>query len=89
MPEQEPALSQLRPPAQPGAVTGFVTRFLTVTAGSGVPVAIVIDDVHRLVGADLAVLQALIERAPEGVRVVLATRRDPRCRCTGGGFPGC
>ena len=78
VPEQEPALSQLRPPAQPGAVTGFVTRFLTVTAGSGVPVAIVIDDVHRLVGADcLAVLQALIERAPEGVRVVLATRRDP------------
>lgn len=78
VPEQEPALSPLRPPTQPGAVTGYVTRFLTVTAGSGIPVAIVIDDVHRLGGADcLAVLQALIERAPEGVRVVLATRRDP------------
>ena len=78
VPEQEPALSRLRPPTQPGAVTGYVTRFLTVTAGSGIPVAIVIDDVHRLGGADcLAVLQALIERAPEGVRVVLATRRDP------------
>ena len=58
------------------AVVGRLLSDLASLEGSCV---LVIDDLHELSSADaLAQLKVLLERRPSALRVVLATRRDPR-----------
>jgi LuxR family maltose regulon positive regulatory protein len=66
--------------ATPGFDGGAVVeRLVSDLAALEVPVVLVIDDLHELSAPDaLAQLEFLLTRLPAELRVVLATRRDPR-----------
>jgi LuxR family maltose regulon positive regulatory protein len=72
---------------EPPAVTpGFsggamVEKVLSELQGTGDPLVLVIDDLHELSSpAATADLAELLARLPEGVRAIIATRRDPPLR---------
>ena len=56
----------------------IVQRLLTDLAPLAEPLWLVIDDVHELGPDALAQLELLVLRAPPGLRLILATRRDLR-----------
>ena len=56
----------------------LVARLVAEAAELEQPLVLILDDLHELSAADaLAQLTVLLERLPEPLRVVLATRRDP------------
>jgi LuxR family transcriptional regulator, maltose regulon positive regulatory protein len=59
--------------------SGIVDRVVAQLAEVDEPLVIVVDDLHELESVEaLNQFEELLERLPPGVRVVLATRRDPR-----------
>lgn len=78
-PETDP-LAGLRPPPL-GSFDGFVANFLNAAARTELPITLVLDDLHE-VGSDavLSDLDAMLEHAQSGLRLVLATRVDPPLR---------
>ncbi|MEO6125023.1 MAG: BTAD domain-containing putative transcriptional regulator [Ilumatobacteraceae bacterium] len=70
------ALHELSPEAPVN--TASIDETLDAVADNGDPIAIVIDDVHAIVGTSAeALLGSLVEFAPPNLRIVLAGRREP------------
>ena len=74
-----PALMRLAVPG--GAVELAVDQLLNGLHSHAQPLAIVLDDLHLLGGeASFRSFEHLVERLPDGVRVLAATRSDPPIR---------
>ena len=66
-------------PAPLGGHDEFLARLLEGLAGLSRPVLLILDDLHQLRSAEaMATLEQLLARAPEPLRTVLVSRRDPK-----------
>lgn len=64
-----------------GPTDSFVTVFVNTARRLRRPIVLVLDDAHLLTSAEvLEDLDAIVEHAPPGLRLVLATRVDPPLR---------
>ncbi len=73
-------LAGLRPPPL-GSFDGFIASFINAAASSQRRVTLVLDDAQELRRSDvLSDLDLLLEHAPEGLRLIFATRVDPSLR---------
>ncbi|WP_372661269.1 LuxR C-terminal-related transcriptional regulator [Amycolatopsis kentuckyensis] len=73
-------LDRLGPPS-PGRRRAFLADLDDALAGPARPVRLVLDDLQEITRPEpLAALADLVHRAPPGVRLVLATRVEPRLR---------
>lgn len=78
-PETDP-LAGLRPPPL-GSYDGFVANFLNAAARADEPVTLILDDLQEVGdGAVHRDLDAILEHAQPGLRLVVATRVDPPLR---------
>ncbi len=70
---------RLRPPDTPDAQL-LLEALLDAIEGLDPPVVVVLDDVHAIAAsaAALATLRTLVDHAPAGLRVVIATRVEPQ-----------
>ncbi len=73
-------LAGLQPPPL-GSFDGFVANFINAAANSTRRVTVVLDDAQELRRSEvLADLDLLLEHAPAGLRLIMATRVDPSLR---------
>jgi LuxR family transcriptional regulator, maltose regulon positive regulatory protein len=72
-------LAMLAPPRD-DTLEPFLTRLLNTIAGFDEPLVLVLDDLQVVSPAVIADLDWFLENAPDGVRLVIATRSDPSFR---------